>query len=107
VILFGAEMNAEIEHASPYGKDEGEKVPGEKQKIGPARMRAWMEKQKKGASQPALDAPGEPTRVRPFAPAAARSLAPASGGFIDRLLGAAVVLAQAFLAIKSFRRTRA
>jgi hypothetical protein len=35
-------MNAEIEHASPYGKAEGEKVPGEKRKIGPARMRAWV-----------------------------------------------------------------
>jgi membrane protein len=32
VILIGAEMNAEIEHASPYGKDEGEKVPGQKRK---------------------------------------------------------------------------
>ncbi len=42
VILTGAEMNAEIEHASPYGKDEGEKVPGQKKKIGIARMRAWM-----------------------------------------------------------------
>ena len=30
VILIGAEMNAEIEHASPYGKDAGEKVPGQK-----------------------------------------------------------------------------
>lgn len=30
VILAGAEMNAEIEHASPYGKAAGEKVPGEK-----------------------------------------------------------------------------
>ena len=30
VLLVGAEMNAEIEHASPYGKDEGEKAPGEK-----------------------------------------------------------------------------
>jgi membrane protein len=28
-LLFGAELNSEIEHASPYGKDEGEKVPGE------------------------------------------------------------------------------
>ena len=37
VILIGAEMNAEIEHASPYGKDEGEKVPGQKRKIGPPR----------------------------------------------------------------------
>ena len=31
-ILFGAEMNSEIEHASPYGKDTGEKVPGEKKR---------------------------------------------------------------------------
>ena len=35
-ILIGAELNAEIEHASPYGKNVGEKVPGEKKKIGPA-----------------------------------------------------------------------
>jgi membrane protein len=27
-ILMGAEMNAVIEHASPMGKDPGEKVPG-------------------------------------------------------------------------------
>ena len=30
-VLVGAELNAEIEHASPYGKDPGEKVPGEKE----------------------------------------------------------------------------
>jgi membrane protein len=29
-LLFGAEFNSEIEHASPYGKAEGEKVPGER-----------------------------------------------------------------------------
>ena len=29
-ILVGAELNAEIEHASPHGKAVGEKVPGEK-----------------------------------------------------------------------------
>lgn len=29
VLLFGAEFNSEIEHASPFGKAEGEKVPGE------------------------------------------------------------------------------
>jgi len=34
VLLFGAELNSEIEHASPYGKAEGEKVPGER--------RRWM-----------------------------------------------------------------
>jgi membrane protein len=37
-LLAGAELNAEIEHASPYGKDEGERRPGEKKKIG--RLRA-------------------------------------------------------------------
>jgi membrane protein len=41
VILLGAEMNAEIEHASEYGKAPGEKVPGQKRKIGPALRRAW------------------------------------------------------------------
>jgi membrane protein len=30
-VLIGAELNAEIEHASPYGKDPGEKVAGEAQ----------------------------------------------------------------------------
>lgn len=33
-ILIGAEFNAEIEHASPYGKAVGERVPGEKKRIG-------------------------------------------------------------------------
>jgi membrane protein len=42
VILIGAELNSEIEHASPYGKDEGEKVPGQKRRIGTAAMRAWL-----------------------------------------------------------------
>ena len=40
-ILVGAELNAEIEHASPHGKDPGEKVPGQKKKIGAAAARAY------------------------------------------------------------------
>ena len=47
-ILVGAELNAEIEHASPYGKDVGEKAPGEKKKIGPAAERASEERQARG-----------------------------------------------------------
>jgi membrane protein len=43
-ILVGAELNAEIEHASPHGKNPGEKVPGEKKKIGPAAARAYKER---------------------------------------------------------------
>jgi membrane protein len=47
-ILIGAELNAEIEHASPYGKDVGEKVPGEKKKIGTAALRDYEERKAKG-----------------------------------------------------------
>jgi len=47
-ILIGAEVNAEIEHASPYGKDVGEKVPGEKKKIGPAAERDYEERKTRG-----------------------------------------------------------
>jgi Virulence factor BrkB/Putative Actinobacterial Holin-X, holin superfamily III len=43
-ILVGAELNAEIEHASPYGKAPGEKVPGQKKKIGLAAARAFKER---------------------------------------------------------------
>ena len=73
-ILVGAELNAEIEHASPYGKAAGEKMPGEKKRIGPAAERDYEERRRRGES-PAppfpddvncdLDrAPHEP-RVRP------------------------------------------
>lgn len=33
-VLVGAELNAKIEHASPYGKEPGEKEVGEKKRIG-------------------------------------------------------------------------
>ena len=49
-ILIGAELNAEIEHASPYGKDVGEKVPGEKRKIGPAAAREYEERKRQGVA---------------------------------------------------------
>jgi hypothetical protein len=51
VILLGAEMNAEIEHASPYGKDPGEKIPGQRRKIGPAAMRAWLARRRAGGEK--------------------------------------------------------
>lgn len=40
-LVVGAEVNAEIEHASPWGKDPGEKVPGEKRKVGGAAARLF------------------------------------------------------------------
>jgi membrane protein len=58
-LLVGAELNAEIEHASPYGKDPGEKVPGEKKKIGPAAEREYEERRRKGYT----DAPPFPEHV--------------------------------------------
>jgi membrane protein len=47
-ILIGAELNAEIEHASPYGKAPGEKVPGEKRKIGVLAEREFEKKKAEG-----------------------------------------------------------
>ncbi len=47
-LLIGAELNAEIEHASPYGKDPGERVPGERKVVGPRAQRLYEEKRAKG-----------------------------------------------------------
>jgi membrane protein len=51
VILVGAEMNAEIEHASPHGKAEGEKVPGERRAIGARAAREFHDRER-GAPHP-------------------------------------------------------
>ena len=128
VVLIGAEMNAEIEHASPYGKDEGEKVPGQKRKIGVAAMRAWIKRrQSQGANPPsaaevkgavgetpvALVPPAAGTAAPPAvtprpSPPAPAPLAPAAAtAFSDYLIGAGIVVAQVWLAIGSFRRNRA
>jgi membrane protein len=40
VIVIGAEMRSDIEHASSWGKAPGEKSPGQKKKIGLAAARA-------------------------------------------------------------------
>ncbi|HZT75545.1 MAG TPA: YihY/virulence factor BrkB family protein [Vicinamibacterales bacterium] len=53
-LLVGAELNSEIEHASPYGKDPGEKAPGEKTKIGAVAEREWEQQKASGAFKPAL-----------------------------------------------------
>ena len=43
VMVVGAELSAEIEHASPWGKEPGEKVPGERKRIGLAASREWLQ----------------------------------------------------------------
>jgi len=53
-VLVGAELNAEIEHASPYGKDPGEKEPGEKQKLGALARRAYEQGKAAGTLKPAI-----------------------------------------------------
>jgi len=55
-VLVGAELNSEIEHASPYGKDPGEKVIGEKKKLGSLAEKEFEEKQRAGTLRPAIAA---------------------------------------------------
>ena len=90
-ILVGAEMNAEIEHASAWGKAPGEKVPGQKRKIGAAAERAY--KERLGRGSPASP-PAQPQ------PAAALQAAQSA----DRKLGAAVGLS--LVATRLWRRLR-
>ena len=75
-VLVGAELNAEIEHASPYGKDPGEKVAGEKKMLGAVAEQAWLGKKAAGTLEPAIAAANCDVDVdlppaRPAAPAAA------------------------------------
>ncbi|HEY6362574.1 MAG TPA: YhjD/YihY/BrkB family envelope integrity protein [Vicinamibacterales bacterium] len=128
-ILIGAEMNAEIEHASPYGKDEGEKVPGQKRRIGSAAMRKWVAKRRqRGEKPPSAEEvknavgptppdkePGAPTPAptgtlgpapTALAPTPVTAFAPAGRSVIDHLIGAGVVAAQAWFALKWITRQR-
>jgi membrane protein len=80
-LLIGAEMNAEIEHASPHAKAPGEKVPGEKKKIGSRAARAFEQ---------SLRRPAEAPRGRPLAPAYMRQAAVLGGvvlGLFRRRVG--------------------
>jgi membrane protein len=64
-ILAGAEMNAEIEHASPYGKDPGEKVPGQKKKLGARAARAYAAGHPAGSKTPPREPAPAPSPYRP------------------------------------------
>src|SRR5215213_282227 len=63
-VLVGAEMNAEIEHASPHGKDPGEKVPGQRKMLGARAARAYEER-KNRSQAPAREPQSRPMRPRP------------------------------------------
>jgi membrane protein len=125
--LIGAELNAEIEHASPHGKEAGEKRPGEKKKIG--RLAADAYARAKGAvsggrrwlappqaapspaAEPAMasDAEWSPEgsrRARRAAPGhPLRRVTDRKPGFAGWLLGAGLAVAQVVVAFR--RRTRA
>jgi membrane protein len=65
-LLVGAEFNAEIEHASPYGKAPGEKSPGGKRLIGRRAARAFEQRQASPSSSDRADVvPVVPVAVAP------------------------------------------
>lgn len=67
-LLTGAELNAEIEHASPYGKPPGQKNAAGRRLLG-ARAARWHERN--GAIEPpAMAKPAAPAVPSPTAPAA-------------------------------------
>jgi membrane protein len=84
MLIIGAEAAAEIEHASPWGKAPGEKVPGQRKKIGSAAGRAFRER----------PVPAPAMETVPVAPPVFREVAPARGGlsWFERLAGAVLVL---------------
>jgi membrane protein len=99
-ILVGAEVNAEIEHASPYGKEPGERAPGEKKVIGPAAERQWRERKSTGANNVAAPDTGNcdvdsdlPPAVQPPPPAPR----PSDWVITGVVLGEALVMAYAKL----------
>jgi membrane protein len=76
VFLLGAEMNAEIEHASPYGKAMGEKAPGVKRAIGALAYRRFLTR------------PAPAPRPVPALPPASPTPAPAPSLFRRALMAA-------------------
>jgi membrane protein len=56
-ILSGAELNAEIEHASPYGKAPGQKNAQGQRLIGARAERAFRERESSGEPEPVKPAP--------------------------------------------------
>ena len=98
-ILMGAELNAEIEHASPYGKDVGEKVPGEKKAIGAMAEREYEEKRKNGEISPRAFPEGVNCDLEDGPPAHENNgLRPS-----EALLGAAILLPAALKVAKSVK----
>ena len=122
-ILAGAEMNAEIEHASPWGKEKGEKRPGERKKIGRMAATAYEELRRRagvGRSQGVPQLTPQPAAAFPGAAATATSAsdpgrspgssgtprrrAAGRAGFSDWLMGGAALAVQVAITVRALRR---
>jgi len=105
-ILIGAELNAEVEHESPYGKDPGEKAADGRKKIGLARL-AEAERQ----PQPAAPAFAYESNCDVEGSGARRRMLPSrtdSYGFSDLMIGAIAIVPLTIAGIvKRLFRTRA
>jgi membrane protein len=71
-ILVGAEMNAEIEHASPWGKAPGEKVPGQRRSLGARARKAWEARDEVRPKR--TDVSGQHSEPAPIAPAPVKTV---------------------------------
>ena len=86
-VIIGAEMNAEIEHASEHGKNPGEKVPGQRKTIGARAARAFRERQTHGMAPPPRHAAAAATQSGTSAVAALARTSALIGGLIASLFG--------------------
>jgi membrane protein len=86
-VIIGAEMNAEIEHASEHGKAEGEKVPGERKTIGARAARQFRERQRQPAQVPAPAPVGVVARPHTSPATAYARAGVLFGGVIAALIG--------------------
>ena len=101
-ILVGAELNAEIEHASPHGKGVGEKIPGEKKKVGAMAEEEYEEKRRKGLISPRAFPEGVNCDLEHGAPAREE---PAPLRPSEAILGAAILLPAALKVAKGVKET--
>ena len=85
-VIAGAEMNAEIEHASPHGKAAGEKTPGQRTTIGARAAREFRDRQRQPVITP-VHAPGHAVPQRTSATAAYARTSVLFGGLISALFG--------------------
>ena len=89
-VIIGAEMNAEIEHASEHGKAAGEKVPGQRKAIGARAAREFRQREGRSARQPAHGRSGVDAQPRSSPAAAFARTGVLAGGVIAALFGSRI-----------------